>query len=383
MALLLACSAKAPEPAGDVSHRVITGPLAPRLREILSHEDSLEDCDRTDLDSKLELAQALDERAEEIARFNSATPPVNLKFRRVEFGPTYLRERVVQDDAEGGPESWDNDPESWRQALADYRALRSQPVNADWAQLNIDVRSLLVDDEDRIVYGVNVYLDHESENGVLLAAEQFAPCAAAAECVAPTFTSEAETALNGNPYFVRTRLALADADAPSLKREWIARLKKLLDSAVRRYGFKANPDVRRVSESEFVLPVNSGVFAGVEGRMAEYIEHFWRTSDLKLRIEWVTRTDVYQVFLGQAAGERAFVDFGDRTIHFFPNNTNKTLAHEFGHVLGFRDHYFTRWRPETCAYDVQIDYRDLMSNSPTGVVTQAEWAKLRAAYPLR
>jgi hypothetical protein len=58
----------------------------------------------------------------------------------------------------------------------------------------------------------------------------------------------------------------------------------------------------------------------------------------------------------------------------------RALAHEIGHVLGFRDNYFTVWRNDICGYEYQSREDDLMSNSDKGLVLPEHWEELARHY---
>jgi hypothetical protein len=59
-----------------------------------------------------------------------------------------------------------------------------------------------------------------------------------------------------------------------------------------------------------------------------------------------------------------------------------TVAHEFGHVLGFADHYYSVWNDRNCYYSQSSGTGDIMSNSDRGLVTARHWEILEKAYPL-
>jgi hypothetical protein len=74
------------------------------------------------------------------------------------------------------------------------------------------------------------------------------------------------------------------------------------------------------------------------------------------------------------------VSWSARTVTLEPDVTEKSIAHEIGHVLGFSDRYYTTYDAMTCRYSTVKDDADIMSQSSTGEVTDAEWAVLKAKY---
>ena len=99
---------------------------------------------------------------------------------------------------------------------------------------------------------------------------------------------------------------------------------------------------------------------------------------------WVTgRDDVFKFVAGVDKGGRPYVSRKNKAIVLASGVRRNTIAHEIGHVLGFKDKYYDVWHPESCQWFEQTLDQDLMSNSDIGDVTPAEWHELDRRYPVK
>ncbi|MEQ1878790.1 MAG: hypothetical protein ABL958_19270, partial [Bdellovibrionia bacterium] len=142
--------------------------------------------------------------------------------------------------------------------------------------------------------------------------------------------------------------------------------------------------VKWISPTELELPLDPGVFSSAKNEMAEFIESVWKNDKVKLKIRWADKTslpELFQIQLGQAAGGRASMNYNKKSITMNPGTRSRSLAHEAGHVLGFRDEYFTLWDgSENCTYIVEYTEEDVMSTSSSGKVTDVQWKALETVY---
>ena len=90
--------------------------------------------------------------------------------------------------------------------------------------------------------------------------------------------------------------------------------------------------------------------------------------------------DLFHILFTLEPNNRSFVNFNLKEINLFPFTAVRTVAHEYGHVLGFDDHYYTVWNSEKCEYHAQYNEEDIMSDSETGDVTNLEWQTLLDKY---
>jgi hypothetical protein len=363
------------------AHSSLTGPLGGKLKEILEHKYASE-CEDKQRSIRTQIVDALDERYAEIQAFTKATPSASKFFRRVPLGPTFVRELANPPNPKPG---WADDKSNWEFLFEDYSKIKNQPVNARWAYLDSDVRFMMSDDIDRVLYGANMYLNKDSGPSLKSLLAEVLRCDHEPTCLTPVLDPPLTRFVLENPYYSSLWFKLQNASSSDQKRKAIARLLSEVQGDVPRYSFRHNSAVTRPNQHELKLPLVAGPFAGAETAFAKYVESLWRSSELSLKIDWVQATDVpeaFQVLLGEVVGSRSFVNFKKHIVQLYPDVRTQSIAHEIGHVLGFKDRYFTTWKPASCEYVVQTNAEDLMSDPQEGSVMPDEWAELEREYPL-
>ena len=368
------------------SHVTLAPPVQARsihsqVQELAENSRS-EDCDRNLKSIAIELADAVDFylRSSQIPALERNSSP-SKDFRLFQLGPTFFSLDLFSAEPRVG---WYEFKRSWNGLYWRYlKNLKNKNWIQGWAQFNQDVHTLYTDDRNRILGDVNLYLNKDSGPLISHSAERLTRCLADAHCGQPIFDSFELEMVHGNFYFNRLLHKIGSETSFTGRRALIKRLSQSLNVAKRRYEFQPNSTVYRKSENEIILPLRPGPFAAVQLQLATWIEGLWRRGSKKLTIQWVADSKdskVSQLELSPEIGGRGSVS-GDRTqIFIFPGGSIKSLAHEIGHVLGFRDHYFTVWHPEACEYVMQNNDEDLMSNSSTGSVTEEEWEELDRYY---
>lgn len=363
-----------------VKSESITGSLVENVNSVQADEFRTA-CEDKFRDVQLELAKALDAKAGEIDRFVRARGDTSsANFRRVQLGPITARERINSSIPRAGWQSFRN---SWSEAWADYQKLRNLPVNADWMQLNMDVRSLILNDVNRVVNGQNFYLDHNSSYGVEMLAGALDACVQNADCSEAPNSGYLQKFIESQPIYFAYRKLIGEKNAFSEKRRLLQRFQRLVNSDFRRFGFRTNPRMDRVDPGKYELFVDVGPFADVAGQVAAYVESVWRAPGNQVRVRWKNRLDypeLFQLASGTTAGERSYVDWTERQVMLFPDVRVNSIAHEFGHVMGFPDRYYEVWDPSSCSYETQYSADDIMSDSTAGVVLPSHWQDLASHY---
>ena len=185
-----------PFPDGGPDHRSINGPVSNLNRRLLGHMLA-ESCDQAKAAIRTEVTAALDLRATEIEALGRSLPAPE-GYRHVPTGPIETMEALAPATPRPG---WNVEERSWAEVETAYREIKTRPVGADWVALNSYVRGLLVDDEDRIVYGKNLYLDKDSGPWIERALEQMSACIQDAACVGVRFDADVTAFLRANPYY--------------------------------------------------------------------------------------------------------------------------------------------------------------------------------------
>lgn len=359
-----------PPSARPETSRKVTGPLMQLVERLQKSQDST-DCDRELAPLQSEVAAALDAKTEEIDAFAASLPSTE-NYKREMLGPMRITVRVNAAPPKKGWQSWSY---GWADIHENFVKIRELPVGKEWMELNSWARGRLVDDEKRIIYQQNMYIKREDVPKLQSATNAVERCNADPNCVDPQLTDAEIQVLSANPHYAAN--LGHNREAVTYLNEWLE-----YDSV----QMKKNTAITRDSDGSFVVPLDPGPFIDVQAQLARIMEDVWQTTDSKVKINWVSATDVpdaYKFIFETAAGGRAFVNHADKSINLYPDDESKAFAHEFGHVLGFPDHYYTSWDRSTCRYTDEQNEEDLMSSvSADGGVTAEEWQELKDLYPV-
>jgi hypothetical protein len=331
-----------------------------------------EPCDDEDYEMRLEVARALDEWSER-ARFADAW---------IRIGPLKLRKR----ETSATKLEWEEEVYDWSRAHALWRELRNaNDGDPRWERLRKRVVRLLNSDERRRVDEVDLSLNREH---VAAGPEIYAllgNCADAeiesADCAGLDEAAVTRFLLDGNVSFRGFYRDWKEARTPVLRRRAFAELETFAeflfdyDRPRKTAGIRWNGDVLEA-------PMRAGDFEGYEEKLAGIIEKFWNVAGNTLRIRWV-ESDSGTAFVFRFLDRPGFPSSVNRTkrvIRLANESRETTPAHEFGHVLGFRDRYFKIWRPRRCDYVFQFLNGDLMSEVSAGRVLPEHWRALQERY---
>ena len=333
---------------------------------------------------QLEMAQELDRRSAEIDDV-AAHLPSSTRWNRVHVGPLIVRERNFVPAPEAG---WQTDSTNWDSILHFYTTIKGQATNLNWLNLNMYVRGLIPDDQNRLG-GTNVYNDKDAGPSITLALKTVTDCLNDAACSTPAFDAPTSAFMSKNGIYAIYLKSISDQVGAANKRGTIKHLQTRLTNDARRFTFHLNSMIKRITlpngSQELHLPMAAGPLAEVKEKIQAYIENTWTSDQLNVKIDWTepqsTLPTLFKFVLGDGEGGRSYVMWSDYSVHLFNEVRAPSIAHETGHVLGFTDHYYTTWVPETCTYQTQTLPSDLMSDSEGGSVTSDDWAELNASYP--
>jgi len=295
----------------------------------------------------------------------------------LQIGPAKFREFI---DPAPPQDLWSEHRYGWPLLYERYLKIKDEPDSREWAVINKTARSIIVDDENRLLAQMDYSLDERSRPEIEAALSAIAGCLDKGDCSPLEPAQPVGAWLAGRPQFRRQLQRFARGEKEPLRK--ISRaLEKDIES---RYSLRPNKGVTREGK-RLVITADAGPFAGHEAELSALIERHWTSPDLALHISWVgAALNPGVKFFFSADGDRGHLH---RMHHDFTNITvssgyAKTLAHEIGHALGFPDHYYTRWDEVACVYVERGNSGDLMSNShsPGSAVTAAEWSALEQAY---
>lgn len=348
------------------------GPLAQRVAQLQASSSA--GCERTLFDDAMTVARALDAREAEIDAYVDALPPSDA-YTRIQMGPIVVKERRIPPTSSLG---WQTGTYGWPESIALYQEVQDEPVDLSWVELNSYVRSHIMLDFDRLVLGYSegAYLARRDLPILGEATNAVATCLADSSCTTPQFGAEAAALIARHPLY-----ALLGADRASLMQ-----LRPLLERDLATSTLVENLSVEVDFNGDIVLPLNPGPFRDVTDQLEAYAITPWANESRRLRIKWTAPGQedetLYSLVAG-ATGTRSSVDRETKIIRLSSDFRASAIPHEFGHVLGFPDMYYTSWNPQACRYVEEFSQEEIMSDDSTGVVTAADWAALEELYPTR
>ncbi|MES2854986.1 MAG: hypothetical protein V4692_03935 [Bdellovibrionota bacterium] len=364
-----------------VEHNRVEGSLTEYADKIYGVE-WIEACDIAAKEKVLEMARALDAKESLISEFNKNNTSIDTeKFRLIPMGPISLRESLSAPEIRAG---WQRDDYyTWGEVYASYLKIKNEPVGKNWSSLNRQVRGLLPNDEDRLLNFHHPQLSHEKEPIIRRAISLIDECLKVDTCETLKVVDsevvayfEIDTHSAAEHYRSSTLNSTLEA-----KRDALDRLKKTLAIDLRKFGFFKNESIRHTNGT-LNVPFDLSAILHGESVFVDLVSKAWTSDALKTAIE-VTPSNfsgAYTIAIEPGSGGRAWVDRSSLSMHIFDLQTSSTLAHETGHVLGFRDAYYTLWSASQCRYSEEYREDDIMSEHLTGKVLPEHITKLKEVY---
>ncbi len=383
---LFASTQFSPAHASTRESRVFfNGPsLSAQLDEILA-SPFVDACDQKTKSLAREITAAIDIRGTEIAALASKQP-ISSKFAVIPFGDLSLREYTGTRSSDHG---WmiEKYVESWQNLYVDYQKVKDLPVNLNWVALNSDVRSILVDDQERVFWPSNLALKHDSGELIETLLKIANQCVADTECSRPLISAELNSKIQEIPKYRDLFSDLASASNP---KDTLSQIINNLENDLTSYALLANAYRNGVSAQKqdgitlLSLPIDGSNLSGVQRSIIKtYFEKVWTSPAARVILNWVSQDntpEAFKIILENQPGERAYVNGKKKEIHLFPMMRIRSIAHELGHVLGIPDHYYLLWNANQCSYQYEVNLWDLMSDSTYGEVTADEWKMLLTHY---
>ena len=374
-----------PAAGGELVSQAQGGNLMGLVRSMATARIWAADCDNRDQHIREQIAAVLDARRDEMTAYVAAHAEGASGYRRVLHGPLTIREPL---ETARPVDRWNDEAqESWPEVLAEYNRVRELPMNSAWVRFNDHARSLISDDESRMLWQLNMQIHREDVPLLLRLERTLSACAAQSDCAAPALASDLISFMHRNEDYasVKSRLDLA-ADFAE-RRNIIVSWASWVEADAAFYHFTPHVAVRRVSQGKIELHLDPGVLGEAAGRIKATIEGAWHSRRLGVEVVWrpggyLSDAQPYLLQFSPEVGSRASVNNSHRIMHVYDDVRLTAFAHEAGHILGFPDHYYTRFESSQCRYYVESNDADLMSSSDTGHVLEADFLELDGQYPV-
>ncbi|WP_413288612.1 hypothetical protein [Bdellovibrio sp. HCB337] len=384
--LALSLSACTPSSSGNDGNspgkKSFQGDLTKKMDEIYGPENEpyFTDCDRQWKDKVKEMGSYLEANKSEIEtvykKYIDENPSNDTEM--VSMGRFDFRK---QKQETVGSDYWEESTYSWSDAYSIYQQAKSEAVGLKAVRLNGFVRGVIVDEENRVSYGENTGLNKDAGPIVKAIFEKVKLCYSNSDCTTPDLLdSEKNFLTQGAESFYVYRLYYSSKSYTfTERRTYIEKLYKWVASYNRRYEFTPG-DIIRTNGTELQVPMDLRAFGTAAAQFISYVESVWNnTAGFSIKIvPNHAEGSTYLVKVDDLVGGRAFVQ--GKKMQLYNYGALRALPHEFGHVLGFRDNYYTTWSSATCAYKDQSNAGDMMSQHMTGQVLPRHWEALKKYY---
>lgn len=357
------------------------GELTPLMTSILAAPQP-DGCYIELKDKMLEVTRALDARRDELKAFTDKVIREQTTYPVEQLGPvTLIDNRSVFYDGQKDAmkDNWVAEPFSWRDIVQEYEKVKNEPVNQGWRFVESYARSVIGDDEGRILGGWSYDIERV-DGDMLVSLEKKLDACFETFCRDLTLLPEEQLWIDSRPSMKRDWDNWRTAGGSAKADAFIAFRARTKENA-NTYHFRKNASVT-VENDTLIVPVDGSLFApAVQDRLGVLFREAWDRPDLRMQLRWVGRTayEIYRFVVEATTGGRAFVSHSKKEIHLFTYTRLATYRHEMGHVIGLPDEYYTTWQAGACEYYQNANEARIMSAN-TGIVTPDNVARIRATY---
>lgn len=360
-----------PEPG----RKLFQGDLDKKASEIYGPDNEwyFYDCDKNQRRMVLEISAAVEANRANILALQKQLLSQNTEAQIVKMNGY----EFVDQKPKEYPDQWEEDRYSWSSLYFIYERIKNDPLNITWMYLNADARSLILEDDDRISAASHPGFRRGEKERILRVHEILKSCFNSESCTSISLDATDEQWLREGIYHSYILDRMSSSDSLESKRKRIGFLFRDIGYGARRHGFNLNNSIK-VENGTLVVPLNLEVLGNDAHLFTERLEKTWGTLGLSLKV--VNSTEGFTVKISDTPGERAYVSSGERLMQLFSPTKLATVDHEFGHILGLMDTYYTSFDQKTCEYVDEYNRGDIMSMR--GKVLPAHIEQIKKAYGL-
>ena len=198
-------------------------------------------------------------------------------------------------------------------------------------------------------------------------------------CTSLVFSSDEEAWLREGLYHSEVLSKLKNNESFESNRKAIEFLYYDIRWSAQRFGFYKNSTIS-VQNNVLIIPIDISILALDYQTFIDDLEKTWSVFGLKIKIS--NSNAGYKVKISNEPGERAYVSHREKLMQLYAPARFSTVEHEFGHIIGLRDTYYTSYDQSTCEYVDDYNEGDIMSDSG-GKVLQHHIDKIKQAYQVQ
>jgi hypothetical protein len=360
--------------------KTFEGELNKEVRSIFSAENELmfDPCDFQNRQKIFEIAEALEKNRPAIEQYGkSLVAQEETSYTKI--GPFQFANPAVETPAEN---KWSDETWSWAEIIKDYEAIKKEPVGKQWFSLNRYVRTIIPSDSYRLVDRGFLGMSRTSGPVMFAIKKTVDQCWATPLCVKPSLNAEQIKFLSHSGSF---KLYFPVFDSKTMthtqKRAQLKKFQETVAVHAQRFDLKLDPNARTEGKT-LIIPLDLTAFKEGSRDAATEMEKAWNMdSEFNVKIEEIKKPQPgFIVQVGEEVGGRASVSRDRSVMKLYNLGKLTTMHHEFGHILGFEDNYHTLWDRKSCAYQLEFNSTDIMSDSTSGKVLSTHWEQLKKTY---
>ncbi len=382
--ILSGCTSDTGFTTKNTERPIFEGNVFDEAVEIYSHDSNLYSCDVKQKEMVLEITQAVEKQRDEILKLieksNQDKAAQNDEIKLFRLGGFQFYENTHQKSSKN---EWLQSTYGWNDIYEIFQKVRNSKSDLDWIRINAAARSLILDDGSRILRWNHPGLRSHEGSRVQRIFSILDKCAKTTTCTSLDFkVSDSSWLRDGLPYSKALDFINNEEESVEKRRKLILLMQKLLERDNYRYSIYKTPSLS-LKNNELLVPMNLKIFGVDKDKVAQLLQDKWSQHGLKVQILHSEKADVFEVFVKNTPGQRPYVLRNENKMVLFEPEGIDSLFHEFGHVLGLPDGYYTSFNTKNCKYTNEINSGDIMSMSETGQVLPSHIEQIKNAYGIQ
>ena len=329
------------------------------------------ECDDLWAEFREEAAKALDEHESIVEQYYASKP------EKAPEGMVQIGKYSIIPASDPKPEEIGTYEFGWPLVVPYLAKARKENTPEAWAAFSKEAKDVLEYDEDRLVNEINFGLQYDSEPSLFQLNYDLTKCTIHNwdTCLSQQSTDFVKSVPNFRDLWAWMKRADTEEKKTDRLKFFTREIQLDWDS---KFNLRKRTNVQRQGDT-FIVPFRTTDYADAKDEIKKIIESYWRLGNQKVIVEWTDDPNAFEL-VGPKHYVRAETFYKTSKVLISSGAKIETFAHEFGHVLGFRDQYFDVWNEKECTYTEYSFGGNLMSRSQGGRVLQKHFDRLKAFY---